>query len=275
MPPRLAVPGARFEHLMCCYDNNRLQGDLKGADETCAQQDHDLMDLHHARSEDVAKLSHEAAALRRLLQQPEDLLCEEEDFWGTSAPALERSEPGRGEAAQRAELEAARQQAQQAQKEAAFARARLAIFRESCGQEMQQLLLHAAQRRRAGRALPGAGGMLAFAAMGVGSAALDPIAWQEQQQVRELHKQCEGLQGPASLLLSAFQQPLLGPVPALGHGPGQARDAERLEEWLSALSGSVQDLCDQLSPPSSPSRGGQVDDSVECTDEGTPYSHQP
>jgi len=71
----ISIPGARLEHLMCFYDNLRLQNELKAADETSAQQEQDLQEVNHMRSEEVVRLTLEAVGIQEQLDLPEDLLC--------------------------------------------------------------------------------------------------------------------------------------------------------------------------------------------------------
>merc|ERR1719329_1538911 len=71
----ISIPGARLEHLMCFYDNLRLQNELKAADETSAQQEQDLQEVNHMRSEEVVRLTLEAVGIQEQLDSPEDLLC--------------------------------------------------------------------------------------------------------------------------------------------------------------------------------------------------------
>jgi len=164
----IAIPGARLEHLMCCYENSRIQGDLNLSEDTAGQQREDLRDVNRARSNEVAQLSLETARLRRQLAQSADdepdLLCEGgggcdrlyDGSAGRSANAEEEdlrrqieSETREGHlrvealqyelARQRDEAEEARKQVLEAQKWAAVQSAKLAVLRETHEQEVREL----------------------------------------------------------------------------------------------------------------------------------------
>mmetsp|Transcript_6314 Transcript_6314/g.17585 ORF Transcript_6314/g.17585 Transcript_6314/m.17585 type:complete len:284 (-) Transcript_6314:105-956(-) len=218
METPLAIPGARFEHLMCCYENNRMHGDLKATEESCDQQAQNVQDLHHARGDEVVRLSCEAADLRKQLHEPEDVLT---DPGRPAKQVVELDSLKLQGMAQRADLEKEKQRAREAQKEAVLHHAKLAVFRETNEQELRELRLHVL--RRSG-------------------------SRPSEETVREFQQQCEELHASASLLLAAFQQPALMPLPATAAiaAHPDVSSADSLEEFLAGLSARVRSLYVQL-----------------------------
>jgi len=169
----LSIAGARLEHLVCCYNNDRYQNDLKVAEDHCEEQARDLQDLHRVRGEEVVMLSQEAQELRRLLaMSEEDVLCYNGKAWDFDCSAGARGEKladakenlaGEGDAGseiealqkqvklRQAELGSARRRLQEAHKDAVMHRARLSICREIREMEVhefRELLASRAEEHR-------------------------------------------------------------------------------------------------------------------------------
>jgi len=154
----LSIEGARLEHLVCCYNNDRFQGDLKVAEEHCEEQVKDLMELHRIRAEEVVLLSQEARDLRKMLGSAEDdILSSDATAWNLLFPPDKLAAGGTAVHSRRAdvaedlqasrkqvdlrkmELAAVRHRVKEAQKEAVLHRAKLSVTREVREMEVHEL----------------------------------------------------------------------------------------------------------------------------------------
>lgn len=235
---------------MCFIGNSRLQGELKTVEELCVQQELEAEEIHRSRSEEVVRLTLEAAALQRqLLGQDacEDLLA----CGGARRPPLAegircparvgaadtgRGALGGGSAAtadadtseeevealqkqldlQRKEHEEAKRRLAEAHERAALLGARLAVLRESHAQEVQALRQRLAQQPPP-TALAEVDGAACHAAE-VAHAEMDII---------QLRRCCEVLREPAERLLAVLGQPPLVATDTVSAGG--------LATWLEAL----------------------------------------
>lgn len=142
------VEGAQLEHLMCFISNSRLHSEVQTMEDVSCRQDLETRDVNLARSEEVMRLSLEAAVLRQRLCGPtKDLLLE-----GKAPPSgvqahsdckevfeMERQALRRQAAKLDRELEEVRQRAREAQEEVARARAKREALAEAHRQEVEEL----------------------------------------------------------------------------------------------------------------------------------------
>jgi len=160
---KIAICGARLEHLMCFYDNGKLRTEiLPATEDQCKQQEQDLHELNHLRSEEVLKLTLETQGIRQQIALPEDLLaidngspCPEPvvqtagiNGGGPDASkrmlatirrcwkSIEATQKEMDE--HRKELEQMRSRASEAQSEAALQRAKLNVHRETRELELRE-----------------------------------------------------------------------------------------------------------------------------------------
>eukprot|EP00971_Amphidinium_carterae_P206409 4096157-Amphidinium_carterae.2 len=148
----LSIEGARLEHLVCCYNNDRFQGDLKVAEEHCEEQAKDLVDLHHIRGEEGVLLTQEARDLRKILGSVEDdiLMCGGQ-AWSMLFPQMTASHSGLDDTEEdlqesrkqvdlsKIELAAVRRRVKQAQRDAVLHQARLSVTREIREMEVHEV----------------------------------------------------------------------------------------------------------------------------------------
>ncbi|CAK0857153.1 unnamed protein product [Prorocentrum cordatum] len=205
---KTAVPGARLEHLMCHLSNLQLQTELGDLEDQLLQQEAEVEDLYHARSEEVMRLSHEASSLRRWLD-PGGLQHWSEggsvdQEWDRPDAAAELAALRQRLRLQRAELQEVRRGALDADEEAASLALRLEVLRGVQEQELRELRLRLPQARRASEA---------------------PASAVRAPELQRCHEACEALRrGPG------------GELAALLGGPAAAAaGAEDLTAWLGAF----------------------------------------
>mmetsp|Transcript_43734 Transcript_43734/g.126327 ORF Transcript_43734/g.126327 Transcript_43734/m.126327 type:complete len:392 (-) Transcript_43734:167-1342(-) len=237
---KTSIPGAHLEHLMCFIGNSRLQNDLKVAEDMSAQQDQDVEEMHHARCQEVRALTFEAAALSLLGDGGGDLVAcggaarprgaegLPADFNGMISGAGAYGHAVGNEVVvleQQADLHNELRQEYlkrviEAREKTALLTARLAVLRESCGQEVKEL-------RRQAQALAEQA-----------EPATDSEVATRQRQGREV---CRGLWRAGGRLLAALGQPPLDPQqpPAAASSLAWPALAERLQELASGLAVEV------------------------------------